>query len=789
MPVMSFARARAAHPAPVSPYPDRQVPAAHAARASARVAAIVAFLTLYTGGADAQVVRGIVVDAASGRAVPGAVIVLLDSAGRRLVGVFAGDDGRYALRAAAPGRFRIRAERIGFRSDAGREVTLGAGETIDLPLVTRPVPVTLSAVTVTARAACVAAADGEAVSEVWEEARKALYATEITHQQELFSARVSRFERMLDARTGRVTSHQTSERSGVTRNPFTSLGADQLSADGYVQRSGSEVVYYAPDAAVLLSNEFLRDHCFQLRRGARGREGLIGLAFEPVRGRRKPDITGTLWIDRRTAELRDLEYRYTELADLPGSVRRDEFGGSVVFRRMPTGAWIVERWVIRMPILGEGAFGGRNAPPIPGTPASGDRLALVAIREEGGEVIETLARGERRTVASRGAAVAGVLFDSTLLAPLPDARVFLDGTQFSARTGADGTFRLDDVPPGTYSVSAIHPRFDSLGVTPPTATVMLSAGETASARLAGPSPATIAARLCPADELRRGQGILRGRVLDSESGKPAGDVPVTITWRTLERTAGPTRVGEPRLATRTDAEGRYAVCGLPADVVLTAHAALRAGRTASIDVKLAAGTIGVLDLSVGSAGGVTNIVSAPVAPIDTMGAREATPARHPAMEAFERRRQRTAGSFMTRAQVERARATRLTDLLRRVPGVTIHPDGAGGGGMIVELRGARRPTFARLPTVPADSVLPPPTEVNSEQFGRASNADRCAAGFYVDGLAFNAGPGIDLDVRPEQVEAIEVYTPGQVPAEFAGRHAACGVIVIWTRQFAEREPR
>ena len=46
-----------------------------------------------------------------------------------------------------------------------------------------------------------------------------------------------------------------------------------------------ESIYWAPDAAVLLSDEFLDTHCFHVTRNERRAPGLIGLAFQPVRGR------------------------------------------------------------------------------------------------------------------------------------------------------------------------------------------------------------------------------------------------------------------------------------------------------------------------------------------------------------------------------------------------------------------------------------------------------------------------------------------------------------------------
>lgn len=41
--------------------------------------------------------------------------------------------------------------------------------------------------------------------------------------------------------------------------------------------------------------------------------------------------------------------------------------------------------------------------------------------------------------------------------------------------------------------------------------------------------------------------------------------------------------------------------------------------------------------------------------------------------------------------------------------------------------------------------------------------------------------GIDNDVPSAQIEAIEVYKPSQIPAQFFGKRSRCGAVVIWTR--------
>ncbi len=732
--------------------------------------------------AHAQVVRGVVVDEASGRGLPGIVVVLLDSTGKRLAGVIAGDDGRYAIRTSVPGRFAVRAERIGYRADAPTPVALKVGETVELRLVTRPIPVVLGAVRVTDKSPCVTgASDGREVSTVWDETRKALYATDLTQREELFTARVSRFERTLDAQSGRVTSYQTKQSTGVTRSPFVSLAAAQLSANGYVRQSSTETVYYGPDATVLVSDEFLRDHCFRLKDGEGRNGGLIGLAFEPVKGRDKPDIAGTLWVDRKTAELRNLDYVYRQLPDLPTAVKSEDFGGRIDFRHMPTGAWIVERWVIRMPVLvDKGRFATRTEAIVPGTaPKPIERVQLAGVREEGGEVVETVSRGNRRTVTSAVASVRGTVFDSTRMLPLRNARVFLDGTQFATRSGDDGRFVIGEVPPGTYGLSVAHARFDSLHLRSPSTSVTLRADEETVASLAGPSTATIVARDCTAQEQAAGRSMIRGRVVDASSGDPAIDAKVLVTWNRMETSGSrPVGVTERRAITRTDSAGRYDLCGLPDGVRLTALVTADERRSAPVQMVLPDDQINVLDIVIGK----PTVVAAAEPAKASGGTVRVTAPQNRAMREFERRRRRGNGVYMTRAQIDQQRASRLTDLLRTMPGVSVTP--SESGALVVELRRTRQYTFNPEAGARPDSGAPPPTL--PDQVGGPLAMKKCPAGFLVDGLPIDGSGSADIDVRPEMVEAIEVYAGGQVPIEYAARNSDCGLVMIWTRNFAGR---
>lgn len=108
-------------------------------------------------------------------------------------------------------------------------------------------------------------------------------------------------------------------------------------------------------------------------------------------------------------------------------------------------------------------------------------------------------------------------------------------------------------------------------------------------------------------------------------------------------------------------------------------------------------------------------------------------------------RQRTgAGAFITKRELAGQRHRRLSDALRRIPGVSL----------VQGQFGTARPVLR--------------------------GATRCQILYYLDNVPAY-GFNID-DIPREDVEGIEVYRgASQIPARFNRRTAGCGVIVIWTR--------
>jgi hypothetical protein len=310
----------------------------------------------------------------SGEPVSSARVTLRDESGRTVHSALTDASGRFSLRAPAPGRYVVRAERIGFASTVSAAVTLGAGEQVTQRLVASGERVMLEAVVVEGQTRCALRPGvGEETSVVWGEVRKALDLVSANAEAPLARFSVELFEREIEHRSGAVTVDNRRRVEGMAHKPFVPVDPARLAAVGYIERDSTSLLYAAPDADVLLSDGFLEDHCFRLRTQGAPSPGLIGLAFEPARGRRVPDVQGVLWLDRATAELRLMEFEYTRA---PVRGPRGVPGGRLEFQRLPDGRWITASWVVRMPV--------ETQRPLSPMAPQGPRL--VAIREVGGSV-------------------------------------------------------------------------------------------------------------------------------------------------------------------------------------------------------------------------------------------------------------------------------------------------------------------------------------------------------------------------------------------------------------------
>lgn len=459
--------------------------------------------------AAAQPVIGVVVERGTGLPVAGAMVMLFDGDGDRADRMLTNAAGRFILTPRAPGPHYLTVERIGYAnltSDRFEPASRQGLMTIEVPVE----PVELRRLNVEAGRRCeVRPETGRATAQVWEEVRKALAAEAWTREAGLYRYTLLRFERRLDREAENVIS-DFSQLSDPRDAAFASVAIETLAERGFVQAEGDSMsVYYAPDAEALLSDPFLDTHCFGITDEA---EGLIGLTFEPIQGRRIPDIVGVLWLDETTAELDRLVFQYVNL------LQSNEIGepdGEVYFARLPNGAWIVRQWRIRMPVLDA---------------VTPWRVVRLGYREEGG-ITDAITDARGRTVLeSRSASIFGVLVDSVGTGP-PERPLGLEivDTRQLVVTDADGSFLFSRLPPGTHRLRVISRLYSRWGIAVPETAVEAELGEVAYARMRVPSLDAVLAYSCGGGPRPEGTANLLGRILNASGAAPGG-LRVEAAW-------------------------------------------------------------------------------------------------------------------------------------------------------------------------------------------------------------------------------------------------------------------
>lgn len=230
---------------------------------------------------------------------------------------------------------------------------------------------------------------------------------------------------------------------------------------------------------------------------------------------------------------------------------------------------------------------------------------------------------------------------------------------------------------------------------------------------------------------QRGAGV-RGLVSDKSTGRPVTGAQIAL-------------VGDERRTT-TDSSGRFTLAGLPAgEAELTVRAAGFPQRRVTINLVAARSIERAIELDSTAA---TRMATAQTLPEMSVTA-PATPFNYRLAD-FERRRQLGRGQFLTESEIVQSGASDVLDAVKNMRGV-IYECGGGAGCYVY---------MARAPM-------------------------RCRPEFIVDGHEMNDfGPHTPI----RDIIALELYTgPTEVPGEYAGRYAGCGVIVIWTRSGPTRK--
>ena len=561
------------------------------------VATVVACCLLaVTASASAQTVRVRLIDEQSRDPLAGVLVSALEANNAIGPTVLASADGIAAVRVAGAGPHRLLIRRIGFAPVTTDPIAAPAeaGQILDILVASHRI--TLGAVHVVGAQSCSdqTPSPSAGAAQAWTEVRTALEASALTRDQRLVTTAALRFQRDLRI-DGTVNYTDTTQRGRSGERPFFAPAPAVLERDGYFRHhdDGSED-FYAPDEAVLLSPGFARLHCVseypEVRHGSDGTE--IALAFVPRDRATRPDIRGLIWIDSATSELRRVEFEYMRI-----SLRApaDSIGGTVEFRHLASGAWIVSTWSLRMPRFR--MVDRRN-----------NYYVLDGYIQVGGSASVT------RDVATPGPNVprriVGSVFDSLANGPLAGAHVHLADLGRDAVADSLGAFRFDSVGAGVHTLWADHPRLDALGLFSLGTSVDLTPQVVTSVTLAVPQFATIWRRVCSsAAPANPDDAILFGRVTTGTASIASYGTAIAASWVPAPATPSALPAQRRALRAQVDSSGNYSVCGVPAGSLLTLS--IEDGERTSIPVQFRVGAEGVArrDLSLPSAAAADSLIA------------------------------------------------------------------------------------------------------------------------------------------------------------------------------------
>jgi len=556
--------------------------------------------------------------------------------------------------------------------------------------------------------------------------------------------------------------------------------------------------------------------------------GMKPAAFEPVRGRRIPDIAGTLWVDPVSWRLSHLEYSYE---NTPPEVLTRGVGGEVAFQLLPNGTWIVPEWRIRMPLLALGRDGrGRESIFQIGHREVG--ATVTTIREPGGEVI----------FSASTAALEGVVLEESTAEPVEGAVVSLAGTGEQVTSGADGGFRFTEVLPGTYDVTVEHAGAQDFGLAPPAVRVDLEVGNVASVRLVLNSPFALHEVACREefDSRPRGSTILVGRVTEGTSSVGLEGSRVKIEWDEFGTNEFQILVQGRGIVSTAGPDGSYRACLVPQGTLVRVTAEWGPYTSAVDTIRIPRGVPGIgHDIRIGvgprttmigtvlgwNSGRVVSGAEIRLSPVEGGATPESTVVATdregrftvPEIDVGLHVLQVSSLGYATISDTVEARAGRVNHVAVRLPEEALAIE-----GVMVEVE-ARTQLLQRAGYyqrrreglgfhIDADAIealLPLPvtqifdrvpgvqvgTLVGQHGHREAVVIRGCLPTLYIDGLLVrralefdrNPSPGLMPDylsdfVTATQIAGIEVFrSPAEAPSQYTGMGNACAVILIWTR--------
>ena len=433
------------------------------------------------------------------------------------------------------------------------------------------------------------------------------------------------------------------------------------------------------------------------------------------------------------------------------------------------------------------------------------------------------------------ASVRGTVADSVRSGPLIGAYVELQPGVRQTLTNDRGEFRFDSLPTGiSYSIRVIHPMLDTVGVALVTPEFLLQPGEAKQLNLAVPPPPRLVSMFCPPEQRARGPSALVGFVRDPDTGAPIDSATVSLVYDD-----GALGIKRPvnRIA-KLDASGRYKICGLPTQMIGRVQLIRNGTQSADIPVStdaqsplalrslgmslstrhIAAGkdslgnTIRVLRGSARVTGRVITKSGVPVAgarvQMDETAAATITGADGRfALDSVPTGTQtlsvRKIGFAVTDKAVEVSLTEPATvsvvienyiptlDAVVTIGQRDIDKEKVGftrrkrqGAGVYREGDAIPRNASSlgtALSTLPGIRVGNGP---NGSMSITASGGPYSCVTFIVDGVVWredSSNASLSDYVRPDELQALELYTASTVPSEFAvSAQSNCRVLVLWT---------
>jgi hypothetical protein len=572
-----------------------------------RSIALTAAILSAGGRAGAQDVRVEVVEASTGKPIVGANVSLLDSAAAiSLGGGFSDQSGRTDLRAPARGPYRVRADKVGYDTWTSVQLQLG-----DRPVLVRvgmaptrtPAPIMPRSETACQQLT----GPGTPAGDLWVELKKALTASAMTEAQGLVPLDVDLYERVLD-RNLAIVSERAEQRTRISRRPVTGISWDQVDSAKRGEASNNDV-YRAPDAATMLSDQFVRSHCYAAIRGYGPETGLTGLEFKPARVAAQPELTGVLWLDPKANALRSLSFDYV---NLPIPLRIARTTGRVEFQQLAGGQWIVPRWYIRMPRIARVNSTDVGSPAVSRDTLVGYQEVGGAARPAGTPPVSTGAAAAPSPAsapavdsppAARQSMVTGIVYDSTTGRALSGVQVSTGGGRFKTQTRSGGGYELAIDGALNDTIVFEHPRLRLFHIAERLQSISMPAGAHGQASVIIPSYESLRKRLCGQNETgTEAQGFMAGYVRDA-AGRPVPLAHVWATWQILwvEQNGRLVSTNQQRtVETDSNSDGSYMMCGFTRNAQITAKVGMPGKNTVQEKLAFPANMVLEHDFQLGS---------------------------------------------------------------------------------------------------------------------------------------------------------------------------------------------